>query len=75
MTSLSEIYSALLSGVQGINNLTQTIAKTLPQITTSSTAAPASPGAISFNSSQATGFILVQTSSGSTVKVATYSDP
>jgi hypothetical protein len=47
----------------------------LPHTIGGSSAAPASPGTISFSSSLATSFILMQTSSGVTAKVAAYSNP
>jgi hypothetical protein len=75
MTSLTDIYNTLLTGVQGINSLSQTLAKVLPTITASSTAIPASPGPLTFSSSQPEGFLLVQTSSGGTYKVPIYSNP
>ena len=47
----------------------------LPHTTASSSAAPGTPGGITFSSSLATGFIIQTTSSGATVKVPYYSNP
>jgi len=67
-----DIYSTLLNGVQAINRLTTTIGSIFPQVTVSSSAAPGSLGNITFTSSEASGFLLVTTSSGATVKVPFY---
>lgn len=70
-TSLTDILAALQNGVVAINNLNTTLQQIFPQATAFSTIA-ATAGTITFTSSQATGFISVVTSSGATVKVATY---
>lgn len=75
MTSLTDIYNTLLTGVQSLNTLNQTLGKVLPTITASSTAIPTTLGPLTFNSSQPEGFLLVQTSSGGSYKVPAYSNP
>lgn len=54
-----------------INNLSRQFASFFPQATAVSTSAP-SAGTITFNSSQANGFLEVITSSGATFRVALY---
>ena len=70
--SLSDILSALQNGVRAINGLSTQLAQIFPQVTAYSTAA-AVAGTITFTSSQATGFILVETSSGAVLKIPGYS--
>lgn len=72
MAGLQDIYTTLLNGVQAINKLTTTIGQVLPGISVSSTAPPATNGNIAFTSGQASGFFIVKTSSGATVKVPFY---
>ena len=67
---LSDILAALQNGVSGINNLATAVGSVFPKTTASSSTVTA--GTITFTSSQAAGFIIVQTSSGATVKVAYY---
>jgi hypothetical protein len=69
---LGDLLQTMQQGVQAINNLTIKIGTVFPQATTSSTSAPATLGAITFTSSQATGFLLVALSSGVTVKFPYY---
>ncbi len=69
---LSDILQSLQQGVQAINNLRSTISTVFPQVTGSSTSAPASNGTVTFSSSLAVGFILATTSSGATVKIPYY---
>jgi hypothetical protein len=69
---LGDILQTLQQGVTAINKLTAQIATTFPQATTSSTAAPSAVGAITYTSSEATGFLLVALSSGVTVKIPYY---
>ncbi len=69
--SLDMILAALQNGVTAINNLAQTIQTVFPNSTASSTSV--TTGTITFQSSTATGFMVVQTSSGGTVKVPFYS--
>ncbi len=69
---LGDILQTLQQGVQAMNNMTAQIKATFPQATTSSTSAPATLGAVTFTSSQATGFLLVTLSSGVTVKMPYY---
>ena len=69
---LGDILQTLQQGVTAINNLTTQIRTTFPQATTSSTAAPATAGTITFTSSQASGYLLVALSSGVTVKFPYY---
>lgn len=69
---IGDILQTLQQGVQAMNNLTQQIKSTFPQATTSSTAAPATVGTITFTSSQASAFLLVALSSGVTVKIPYY---
>lgn len=70
--AIQDLYSAMISGAQAISKLTTTISSVFPGVTASSTLAPSTNGSIAFSSSLAAGFILVQTSSGATVKVAWY---
>lgn len=67
-----DIYTTLLNGVQALNRLTTTVGNIFPQVTASSSSAPATTGSITFTSSEASGFLLVTTSSGATVKVPFY---
>lgn len=69
---LGDILQTLQQGVQAINNLRSTISTVFPQITATSTAAPATAGTVTFSSSQASYFMLVTTSSGFTGKVPIY---
>jgi len=69
---LGDILQTLQQGVQAMQTLNTTIRNTFPQATTSSTAAPATLGTITFTSSEATGFLLVALSSGVTVKFPYY---
>jgi hypothetical protein len=70
--SLSEILAALQNGVVAVNGLKNQLATTFPQATTVSTAVRGSVGAVTFTSSQATGFMAVTTSSGFVGYVALY---
>lgn len=67
-----DILQTLQQGVQALNNLTTQLTNSFPQVTTSSTSAPAALGSITFTSSEATGFLLVALSSGKTVKIPYY---
>lgn len=69
---LGDILQTLQQGVQAMNNLRQTISTVFPQITSTSTSAPAAAGTVTFTSSQASYFMLVTTSSGFTGKVPIY---
>ena len=69
---LDSIYEVISNGVTAINKLTLTIKTVFPQLTGSSTSAPATAGTITFTSSQAVMFELVTTSSGYTGKVPIY---
>ncbi len=70
--SLADVLAALQNGVVAINNLAEQIGTTFPQATLVSTAARGSVGSVTFDSSQATGFLAVETSSGFTGYVALY---
>ena len=69
---LGDILQTLQMGVQAVNNLRTTISTVFPQITATSTSAPAAAGTVTFSSSQASYFMLVTTSSGFTGKVPIY---
>ena len=69
---LGDILQTLQQGVQAINNLKTTISTVFPQITSTSTSAPATVGTVTFTSSEASFFMLVTTSSGFTGKVPIY---
>jgi hypothetical protein len=69
---LGDLLQSLQQGVQAIQTLNATIKSVFPQLTGSSTSAPASPGNITFTSSEAVMFQLVTTSSGFTGKVPIY---
>ncbi len=69
---LGDLLQTMQQGVTAINNLTTTIKSVFPQVTGSSTSAPATAGSITFTSSEAVMFQLVTTSSGFTGKVPIY---
>jgi len=69
---LGDLLQTLQQGVQAINNLSTQIGAIFPEVTAASTAAPSVVGAISYSSSLATGFVLVELSSGVTVKIPYY---
>lgn len=69
---IGDLLQTMQQGVTAINNLTSQIKTTFPQASTSSTSAPATLGTITFTSSEATGFLLVALSSGTTVKIPFY---
>lgn len=71
--SLDQIYSALMSGVQAVGNLTRTLENTfLQQGTVVSSAIATSGSTITFTSSQAGGFLSVTTSSGAAYYIPIY---
>lgn len=70
MAGWQDIFSVLQNGVQAINKLRDTIGTVFPLLTATSTSV--SPGTITFTSSQASVFGLVQTSSGGVYKIALY---
>jgi len=74
VAGLTDIYQAIISGIQAVNTVAINISK-LPQTTASSSQAPQTNGTITFSSSLAEGFILFQSSSGATVKLPYYSNP
>jgi len=69
---LGSILQTLQQGVQAINNLATQIGVIFPSVTAASTAGPSAVGTISYSSSLATGFMLIELSSGVTVKVPFY---
>ena len=69
---LGDLLQTMQQGVQAINNLRTTISSVFPQVTSTSTSAPATAGTVTFTSSQASYFMLVTTSSGFTGKVPIY---
>jgi hypothetical protein len=69
---LGDLLQTMQQGVQAINNLTTTIATVFPTVTAASTAGPSAVGTITYSSSLATGFMLIELSSGTTVKVPFY---
>lgn len=70
MASLGDILSALLNGVQAVNGLTTQLRDSFPPITDLSTSMSA--GTVTFTSSQASTFGLVQTSSGGSYRIPLY---
>ena len=68
--SLDVILNTLQNGVTALNNLRTSINTVFPRTTASSTGA--TTGSVTFSSSQPAGFMIVQTSSGATVKIAYY---
>ena len=72
-TSLGDLLSAMQNGVTAINRLGTIVSNIFPEVTANSTVA-ATAGTITFTSSQALGFMLVELSSGATVKVPYYSE-
>jgi len=71
--SLSDLYTAFQNGVQALRAINTTLGNIFPEVTANSTVA-ATAGTITFTSSQALGFMLVELSSGTTVKVPYYSE-
>jgi hypothetical protein len=69
---LSNVAASLQNGVTAINNLRAQLTTFFPRLTGTSTAPPSAPGAITFDSSLAVGFISVTTSSGFTGWVPIY---
>ena len=69
---LGDILQSLQQGVTAMNALTATIKTIFPQVTGSSSSAPATAGTVTFTSSEAVMFQLVTTSSGFTGKVPIY---
>lgn len=72
MASITDLFTGVQNAVQAINNLNTTLSSVFARVTTSSVTAPSSVGSITFTSSQATGFMLVELSSGITVRVPYY---
>jgi hypothetical protein len=75
MAGILDLLGAMQNGVVAIQTVAKNLASVFPNSTLSSTAAPATTGSITFTSSEAAGFMIVQTSSGGTVKVPFYSNP
>jgi len=69
---IGDLLQTLQQGVQAINNLATQIGVIFPSVTAASTAGPSAAGTISYSSSLATGFVLVELSSGITVKIPYY---
>lgn len=69
-SSLDMLLTAMQNGVTAINNLKTTINSIFPHTTASSSTV--TTGTITFQSSTALGFMIVQTSSGATVKIPFY---
>jgi hypothetical protein len=69
---LGDLLQTMQQGVQAINNLATQIGVIFPSVTAASTAGPSAAGTISYSSSLATGFMLIELSSGTTVKVPFY---
>jgi hypothetical protein len=69
---LGDLLQTMQQGVQAINNLATQIGVVFPSVTAASTSGPSVAGTISYSSSLATGFMLVELSSGTTVKVPYY---
>lgn len=70
--SLSDILASLQNGVQAINALSAQLREAFPPITDLSTSVLPTGGTLSFVSSQAQAFGLVQTSSGGSYRIALY---
>lgn len=70
MASLTEVYAALTSIAQQLASLVNSNNTVFPHTTASSSTVSA--GTLTFNSSQPNGFMIVQTSSGATVKIPFY---
>ena len=69
---LGDLLQTMQQGVQAINNLATQIGVIFPSVTATSSASPSAAGTISYSSSLATGFMLIELSSGVTVKVPFY---
>ena len=73
MASIADILAAIQNGVTAINNLSQKLDTTfLQQGVIVSTAIATTGSTITFNSSQAAGFIAVTTSSGASYYLPAY---
>jgi len=72
MASVTDLFTGVQNAVKAINDLNVTLASVFARATTSSVTAPSSVGSITFTSSQATGFLLVELSSGVTVRMPYY---
>jgi hypothetical protein len=70
--SLDTIMAVMQNGVQAIRDLVTVVGQVFPNTTASSSSAPSAAGSITYNSSQAAGFMLVTTSSGFSAKVPFY---
>lgn len=70
--SISDLVATAQNAVVAINDLRLQLAATFPQAAAVSTAARGSVGAITYDSSLATAFLAVTTSSGFTGYVALY---
>lgn len=68
--SLDLILTALQNGVNAMQTLNKTLSTVFPQSTATSSSVTA--GTVVFSSSLAVGFMVVQTSSGATVKIPFY---
>jgi hypothetical protein len=69
MASLEDILSTMQNGVNAIRDLTVQIREAFPPLTHPTSVAP-SAGAVTYNSSQVSGFATVETSSGGVYKIA-----
>ena len=69
---IGDILTSLQQAVQALQTINTSLKTVFPQATTSSTSAPGTAGTVTFTSSQASGFLLVALSSGSTVKIPFY---
>lgn len=69
---IGDILQSLQQAVQALQTINTTLTTRFLSVTAASTSAPSSTGSITFTSSEASGFLLVTTSSGSTVKVPFY---
>jgi hypothetical protein len=69
---IGDLLQSLQQAVQALQTINTTINNRFFQVTASSTKAPTTTGTITFTSSEASFFLLVQTSSGFTGKVPIY---
>lgn len=73
LSQLTSIYNAIITGIQALNNLNQTLALVVPAQTVT-ISPPSSVGALTFTSSEPTAFLILSTSSGGTYRVPAYNN-
>lgn len=69
-SSLTDIFTVLQNGVTALSAVAQSLSKSFPQVT--GTSSTATVGGLTFSSSQPAGFITIVSTSGATVKIPYY---